>query len=92
MIDIVNKMYYNVLQKEVIIMAISLRLSNEESILVKSYAALHGLSVSDLFRQAVMEKIEDEYDLNAFEKAMASFKQDGTTYTLDEVEKELGLK
>ena len=92
MIDIANKMYYNVLQKEVIIMAISLRLSNEESILVKSYAALHGLSVSDLFRQAVMEKIEDEYDLNAFEKAMASFKQDGTTYTLDEVEKELGLK
>ena len=72
-------------------MAISLRLSNEESILVKSYAALHGLSVSDLFRQAVMEKIEDEYDLNAFDKAMASFKQDGTTYTLDEVEKELGL-
>ena len=72
-------------------MAISLRLSDEESVLVKSYASLHGLSVSYLFRQAVMEKIEDEYDLNAFDKAMANFKQDGTTYTLDEVERELGL-
>ena len=44
-------------------MAISLRLSNEDTLLIKQYAALHNISISDLFRQAVMEKIEDEYDL-----------------------------
>lgn len=72
-------------------MAISLRLSDEDTKLIKNYAALHNISLSDLFRQAVMEKIEDEYDLAAYNKAMAEYENDPTTYTLDEVEKELGL-
>jgi len=72
-------------------MAISLRLTEEDAALVKNYAAMHNISLSDLFRQAVMEKIEDEYDLKAYEKAMAEYKADPVTYTLDEVEKELGL-
>ena len=72
-------------------MAISLRLSEEDTILIKNYAALHNISLSDLFRQAVIEKIEDEYDLAAYNKAMEEYKKDSTTYTLDEVEKELGL-
>ena len=73
-------------------MAISLRLSAEDTTLIKNYAALHNISLSELFRQAVMEKIEDEYDLNAYESAMKDFVSDNTTYSLDEVEKELGLK
>lgn len=72
-------------------MSISLRLTEEDAALVKKYAALHGVSLSDLFRQAVMEKIEDEYDLQAFEKAMAAHEADPVVYTLDEAEKELGL-
>ena len=73
-------------------MAVSLRLSDEETMLIKKYAEMHNISVSDLFRQAVMEKIEDEYDLKCYEKAVASYKKDSRTYTLDEVETELGLK
>ena len=72
-------------------MAISLRLSDEDTLLIKNYAALHNISLSDLFRQAVMEKIEDEYDLAAYNKAMEEYKKDSKTYTLDEVEKELSL-
>ena len=72
-------------------MAISLRLSDEDTKLIKNYAALHNISLSDLFRQAVMERIEDEYDLAAYNKAVAEDENDPTTYTLDEVEKELGL-
>ena len=72
-------------------MAISLRLNEEDTILIKNYAALHNISLSDLFRQAVMEKIEDEYDLAAYNKAMEEYKKDSKTYSLDEVEKELGL-
>lgn len=72
-------------------MAISLRLSDEDTVLIKNYAALHNISLSDLFRQAVMEKIEDEYDLAAYNKAMEEYKKDSKTYTLDEVEKELSL-
>ena len=73
-------------------MSISLRLNEEDMLLIKNYATLHHISVSDLFRQAVMEKIEDEYDLQCYEKAIESYKSDMTTYTLDEVESELGLK
>ena len=73
-------------------MAISLRLSEEDTILIKKYAELHNVSVSELFRQAVMEKIEDEYDLQCYAKALQSYKSDPKTYTLDEVESELGFK
>lgn len=73
-------------------MAISLRLSDEDMVLVKKYAELHNVSISDLFRQAVMEKIEDEYDLQCYEKAMKEYQNNPKTYTLDEVERELGLK
>ncbi len=73
-------------------MAISLRLSDEETLLIKKYATLHNLTMSELFRQAVMEKIEDEYDLRCYEKAVEDYRADSTTYTLEEVEAELGLK
>lgn len=73
-------------------MAISIRLTDEDTVLIKKYAQLHNVSVSDLFREAVMEKIEEEYDLSLFEKAMEDFASDNTTYTLAEVEKILGLE
>lgn len=73
-------------------MAISLRLSEEDTALIRNYADIHNISVSDLFRQAVLEKIEDEYDLNAYEKAVKEYQADPRTYSLDDVEKELGLR
>ncbi len=84
-----NTMYY---KKDVVYMTISLRLSNEDSLLIKKYAELKKMSVSELVRQSVMERIEDEYDLKAYQKAMETFRKDPTTYSLDEVERELGLK
>ena len=73
-------------------MTISLRLADKDTQLIKAYAALHGMTVSELVRDAVMERIEDEYDLKAYQKAMENFRKDPTTYSLDEVERELGLK
>lgn len=73
-------------------MSISLRLSQEDTEIVKSYAKLHNMSLSELFRQAVMERIEEEYDLNAYERAMKEYKQNPITYSLDEVESEFGLR
>ena len=84
-----NTMYY---RKDVVYMTISLRLSNEDFLLIKKYAELKKMSVSELMRQSVMERIEDEYDLKAYQKAMENFRKDPTTYSLDEVERELGLK
>ncbi len=73
-------------------MTISLRLNDEDTVLFKKYAELNGITVSELLRQSVIERIEDEYDLNAYKEAMAEFKKNQVTYKLDEVEKELGLK
>jgi len=72
-------------------MAISLRLNDEDTRLIKSYASIHNISISELFRQAVLEKIENEYDLTAYERALAEYNADPETFTLDEVERELGL-
>lgn len=73
-------------------MTISLRLSDEDSTLIKKYAELNKISVSDLIRQTVIERIENEYDLQLFDKAMKEYKNNPVTYSLDEVEKELGLQ
>ena len=72
-------------------MTISLRLSEEDTKLIKDYAKVNNMSVSDLIRQAVIEKIEDEIDLAAYNKAVEAYKENPKTYTLEEVEKELGL-
>ena len=55
-------------------MTISLRLSEEDTLLIKKYAEINKLSVSDLIRQTVMERIETEYDLEMFGKAVAEYK------------------
>lgn len=73
-------------------MTISLRLNDEDTVLFKKYAELNGITVSELLRQSVIERIEDEYDLNAYKEAMAEFKKNPVIYSLDEVEKEPGLK
>lgn len=73
-------------------MTFSLRLNDEESKLIKKYAEINGISVSELIRQAVIGRIEEEYDLKAYEKAIAEYRANPVTYSLDEVEKDLGLQ
>ena len=73
-------------------MTISLRLNEADSILFKKYAELHGISVSELLRRSVIEHIEEEYDLQAYEEAISEYHENPITYSLDEVEKELGLE
>ena len=72
-------------------MTISLRLNDEDTMLIKKYAEINNISISDLFRQAVLERIEDEYDLQAYNKAMKEYEANPITYSHDEVGKMLGL-
>ena len=73
-------------------MTMSIRINDADARLIKTYCALNNISVSDLFRQAVLEKIEDEYDLKCYEEAIKKYNKDPKTYSLDDVEKELDLK
>ncbi|EGL36304.1 MULTISPECIES: type II toxin-antitoxin system RelB family antitoxin [Oribacterium] len=72
-------------------MTISLRLNEADSMLFKKYAEMNGISVSELLRRSVLEHIEEEYDLQAYQEAIEEYRENPITYTLDEVEKELGL-
>ena len=73
-------------------MAISLRLSNEDTMLFKKYAEMNGISVSELVRQSVLERIEDEYDLKAYEQAIAEYRKNPITYSHEEVARMLNLE
>ena len=73
-------------------MTISVRLNEKDAELVKAYAELNHISISDLIRSALLEKIENEYDLECYQKAVKEYKQNPKTYTLDEMKKELDLE
>ena len=72
-------------------MTISVRLNDKDTELIKAYAEMNNISLSDLIRNAVIEKIEDEYDLECYEKAMKKYNKNPKTYSMEEVKKELGL-
>lgn len=65
-------------------MAISLRLSEQDNQLIRDYAAMCGMSVSEFIRNTVIERIEDEIDIQAYKEAMNDLKKDPETYSLEE--------
>lgn len=69
---------------------LSVRVSKEDERLIKNYAASKEQSVSELLRQLVFEKIEEEYDMDIVKEYLNN-KDKMTFHTADEVEKELGL-
>ncbi len=66
-------------------MSISVRLNEAELNAVKSYAKSYDMTVSDLIRKAVLELVEDEYDLECYKQAIAEYETNPKTYSLDEV-------
>lgn len=72
-------------------MIITLSFSSEEAELVRNYAQTKGITVPELIKKCVLERIEDECDLGALNVAIEKYREAPGTYTLDEVEKELGL-
>jgi uncharacterized protein (DUF1778 family) len=73
-------------------MTMTLRINEEDARLIKDYARLHGITVSEFLRRAALEKIEDELDIRAAEKAYADYLADPVTYSHEEIMKEFGLK
>ncbi len=55
-------------------MSFSIRLTEEEKLLANSYAKLHSMSLSEAFKRALFERIEDEYDIAVAEAALTEYK------------------
>lgn len=73
-------------------MSFSIRLTTDERNLVESYAKIHGISLSDAFRNALFEKIEDEFDLKIAEEAIQEYEASGReSRPISELWKELEL-
>ena len=74
-------------------MSFSIRLTDTEKALAESYAKLHGISLGEAFKQALFEKIEDEYDIALAEEAYAEYLKDGKqAKPIEELWKELDLE
>ncbi len=73
-------------------MNFSVRVNEDDGEIIKAYAKMHGTTVSDVLRQAVIEKIEDEIAVKMADEAYGEYLSDPVTYTLDEVEEMLDGK
>ena len=73
-------------------MSFSIRLTDEERLLAESYARLHSYSLSEAFKKALFEKIEDEYDVAVAHDAYNEYIADGRkSRPLSELWKECDL-
>jgi len=71
---------------------VTLRLPEEDALLIKEYAAQERRTVSDVIRLAILEKIDDEYNLELYRQAKKEFEKDSSTYSLTEIKEMHGLK
>ena len=73
-------------------MAFSIRLTDQEKMIADSYARLHSISLGEAFKQALFEKIEDEYDIAICEEAVKEYEESGRkSRPIEELWQELGI-
>lgn len=73
-------------------MSINIYINEQTSSEIEKCAALYGITAEEFVRRAIMERLEDEYDLQCAKEALAEYEKDPTTYTMEEVAKHLGIK
>ena len=71
---------------------INVRVNEADKRLLESYAKSNNKTVSDVIRESIDDIIENEIHLKLYQEGMKEFEKDNTTYTHDEVLKELGIK
>lgn len=71
-------------------MSYSIRLNNKEEKLFKSYAKIHNISLSEALKSALIEKIEDEFDLEIADIAYQEYLDSGKEcHPIEELWKEI---
>ncbi|WP_165054874.1 MULTISPECIES: type II toxin-antitoxin system RelB family antitoxin [unclassified Adlercreutzia] len=61
----------------------TIRFAPEENTWIQSYADFCGKTFSDVVREAALEKVEEEADLEAYAQALEE--DDGVRYSMDEI-------
>ena len=70
---------------------ITLRINDEDNKLVRDYAKANNITISDLVRNSVLEKIEDDIDLKLYNQAMKDHEENPQDISFDEMMTELGF-
>lgn len=65
----------------------TIRMNAEDAELVRKFAEFEGMTISDFARSAILEKIEDSYDLEELRQAIAE--DQGERFSIDEILEEL---
>lgn len=69
----------------------SIRFTREEERAINEYADFANRSFSDVVKSAILDKLEDDYDIKVGEEAYEEYLKDPVTYTHEDVLNELGL-
>ncbi len=70
---------------------ITLRINDDENKLVRDYANANNISISELMRDSVLEKIENDIDLKLYYQGMKDHKENPQDISFDEMMTELGF-
>ena len=70
---------------------ITLRINDRDNKLVRDYAKANNITISDLIRDSVLERIEDDIDLKLYDQAMKDYKENPQDISFNEMMTELGF-
>lgn len=71
--------------------ALSIRLNDEEKKIINAYVKFNNKTITQVVKEAILEKIENEFDLNELNKAIEEYEKNPISYSSDEVWKILGI-
>ena len=71
--------------------ALSIRLNDDEKKIINAYAKFNNKTITQVVKEAILEKIENEFDLNELNKAIEEYEKNPISYSSDEVWKMLGI-
>ncbi|MBC1339440.1 toxin-antitoxin system antitoxin subunit [Listeria innocua] len=70
---------------------ITFRVSDKEKAFIQEMAKFNGISISELSRKQIIEGLEDQIDLQSYERAIKAHQVKDESISLDEMKKELDL-
>jgi predicted DNA-binding protein len=70
---------------------ISVRLDDQDTRLIKEYAKTKNITISTLVRDAVLDRIEDEIDLQLYHDSMEAHRKKSKAISFDDMMKGLVL-
>jgi len=71
---------------------LSIRLSEIEFKALETFAKVNSVSMNKAMKDAFFEKLEDEYDIECFDKAYAEYLNNRETYSTSEAKRLLNIQ